>query len=146
MVEKFIQAKIDIASFDFNNEAEFLKVLGKTAAEYWHEISLLKSATQRLKLKYHIAPSESCETCVQSPSEKIANIKKLFLWFKSDKKAFAAYIDGSLFTNTLYGNRRPFLSLAQCIQACNDANSGIGTWGGSYGDLGYCLNQCMSNG
>ena len=47
-ISKFVNSNINLANFDFDNETEFLKVIGTSKAEYLDRVAKTKAAAGRL--------------------------------------------------------------------------------------------------
>ena len=92
IVDKFVNSNIDVNSFNFDSEAEFLKVIGKTKAQYLYEVNNVKAAANRMAAKYNIKnEGNSCTTCNVDKNEELAKLKRTLNLFKNNKVAFTKF-------------------------------------------------------
>ena len=90
-MDRLVKAKVDIGKIDFKNESAFLKILALEKSEYLERSLKVKSAANRLILKYGITSepgSPKCISCKSNFNEVILKLKEVVNLFKGNHTAF----------------------------------------------------------
>ena len=85
---------MDVNTFNFSSEDDFLKVINKTKADYLRDVVQTKEAAKRLVAKYNLSsqtPSTECISCKSDQPEELAKLRRVITQFKTNKEVYAKF-------------------------------------------------------
>lgn len=93
-ISKLVNSNIDVNTFNFDYEVEFLKVIGISKGRYLQDVAQIKAAAKRLTLKYNLSSqtfSGECVSCKSNKTEELAKLKRTIHLFRENKLSFAKF-------------------------------------------------------